>query len=526
MYQRSGRKGTILVGEDEPEVRSYLTMALECHGYNVEAADDGTEVLQVLRSHSRPIAAVILDILMPRMDGLATVREIRRENTVLPVIMISAAAAPLTIAEAMRCGATGFLAKPITHDQLCGALKQALNGAWGEQEAPALPFEDEPAASRCTGWARESESFVERVGPCDAPVLILGETGSGKEVLVRRLHARSARARKPFLKVNCAALPSELVESELFGYDRGAFTGAFQKKAGLFELADGGTLLLDEIGDMDLKLQAKLLQVLQDQTFQHLGGKDTLQVNVRVMAATHRDLEQAIEDGRFREDLYYRLSVITIRIPPLRERRSEILPLAEYFLEKYAGEGPVPLLSAPVRQALAGYGWPGNIRELENAMRGYLVLQDAASLEAELHRRSLRGWHSMEPPAPAAAAAAAASVPEAPPAPILQQVNRAKEQAEAQAILQALNSTHWNRRQAAALLGVDYKALLYRMKKLSIRNSKLHEALPAGDGRKRAGAAGGRQEQPFVAMAGRATALIPVMGWLWDVVSSGMAGMA
>ena len=224
------------------------------------------------------------------------------------------------------------------------------------------------------------------VAPSDAPVLIRGETGVGKEVVARELHALSLRSRKSFLKLNCAALPSELVESELFGYERGAFTGAFQKKPGMFELADGGTILLDEIGDMDFKLQAKLLQVLQDHEFQRIGGKETIHVDVRVMAATHRDLEHAIADRQFREDLYYRLNVISIELPALRERKEDVVPMAEFLIRKNCPSSP-PSLTSAMKQALVDYDWPGNIRELENVVRRFIILRDADSIVRELRTK-------------------------------------------------------------------------------------------------------------------------------------------
>jgi two-component system response regulator AtoC len=318
---------------------------------------------------------------------------------------------------------------------------------------------------------------LERVGNSDVPVLLQGETGVGKEVLARQLHARSPRARKPFLKVNCAALPSELIESELFGYERGAFTGAFRNKPGKFELADGGTILLDEIGDMDLKLQAKLLHVLQDQEFERLGGREPVRVNVRVMAATHCDLEAAVREGRFRADLYYRINVISIKIPPLRERRDEILDLAEFLLAKHAPAGcRPPAVPAVLRQALLAYDWPGNVRELENVMRRYLVLQDAEMIARELSLRSLAQ------PMGAVASPAVNLLEPANGTSPLRKVEEAKRHAERDAILAALNTTQWNRKQAAALLGVDYKALLYKMKKLGIGQPN---APPTGSGQGR-----------------------------------------
>jgi two-component system response regulator AtoC len=307
-----------------------------------------------------------------------------------------------------------------------------------------------------------------RVAASDVPLLIEGETGAGKEVLARQIHTNSARARKPFLKLNCAALPGELVESELFGYERGAFTGAFTSKPGKFELAQGGTILLDEIGDMDVRLQAKLLHVLQDKECERLGGKDRIPLDVRVMAATHCDLKRAIADGRFRSDLYYRLNVVAIRVPPLRERLADIQPAAEFFLRKHCGDGSsAGLLPPALRQAMLEYEWPGNLRELENMMRRLLVIQDPDELTRQLFSASADTG---------AAAAPAGEVIRFQPAgagssmgfPVLEKVNEAKRKAEIEAILRALDASHWNRKLAAKILRIDYKALLYKMRKLEI----------------------------------------------------------
>jgi two-component system response regulator AtoC len=327
------------------------------------------------------------------------------------------------------------------------------------------------------------QSLVAQIGLSEAPVLIQGETGSGKEVFARELHVNSPRANKIFLKLNCAALPSELVESELFGYERGAFTGAFQKKSGMFETADGGTILLDEIGDMDVRLQAKLLQVLQDREFQRIGGKDVIKVDVRVMAATHRDLEKAIVERTFREDLYYRLNVINVVLPPLRERKEDIVPLAEYLLKKHAPAGkPVPVLTLDLKHALMTYHWPGNIRELENVIRKLIVFRDVDLVAQDLHARAIR-----KPLIAASAGSPMRTEANPTPAnhgsedtPILEQVTKAKHQAETDAILAALKSTRWNRKQAAALLKIDYKALLYKMKKLGLEDNVISFApIPA-----------------------------------------------
>jgi two-component system response regulator AtoC len=470
---------TVLVAEDELEVRAYLEMALSCLGYAVELAQDGAEAMECLRNSGGEIKAVLLDFVMPTKDGIDTLREIRELYPDLPVILVSGASSPLNIVSAMKNGATDFLSKPVTHEDLRKALLRALNVNAVERMNPKRS-----TVGTAQAYIGKSQKMAQlhailgQVGWAEAPVLIQGETGSGKEVIARELHANSRRAKKPFFKLNCAALPSELVESELFGYERGAFTGAFQRKPGIFEVADGGTVLLDEIGDMDVRLQAKLLQVLQDSEFQRIGGKETIKVDVRVIAATHRDLLKSIEAGQFREDLYYRLNVVNLVLPPLRERKEDIAGLLDFLLKKYLTQGvPMPLMTAELRSAVLAWDWPGNVRELENFARKFLIFQDAALMVRDLCEKVKR-QAPIARTRPLARAAAAGDGGDGmhggydPPVddsvPVLEQVTQAKRQAEAGAILAMLHATRWNRKQAAALLKIDYKALLYKMKKLGI----------------------------------------------------------
>jgi two-component system, NtrC family, response regulator AtoC len=481
---------TILVADDESEIRSYLGAALGSQGFRVEFADSGADVLERLRPNNDPndadVSLVLLDILMPDRDGLQTLQELQRIRPEVPVIMLSGATSPGNIVTAMKGGAIDFLAKPVSYHDLTAAIQKVLSANKGEQVPDVISPVEELLLPIIGAWSQKLDLLLQRIGTSDVPVLLQGETGVGKEVLARKLHARSMRAAHPFLKLNCAALPSELVESELFGYERGAFTGAFKNTPGKFEMANHGTILLDEIGDMDFKLQAKLLQVVQDHEFLRLGAKETVKVDVRVMAATHCNLEQAIVEGRFREDLYYRLNIIDIQIPPLRERRDEILPLADFFLRTHATpDKPVLGLTPRLRETLLAHDWSGNIRELENVMRKYLVLRNAEVVAEDLarraHKRSSALKHASSkihsPAAHAPGIVPDVQIKDGPTsqpsdASILNGVNNAHRTAEAEVIIAALNAALWNRKQAAAFLKIDYKALLYKMKKLGIGEKK------------------------------------------------------
>jgi two-component system response regulator AtoC len=491
----------IAVVDDDPAFAEYLSTLLTAWGYDVNRFSSGPELLHALGS-GQPPDVVLLDVLMPQMDGLETLKAARAAHPALQVIMLSGTQVPSTIVDAVRFGAVDYVVKPDDPEGLGeAALEIAIRNAAEKVRLTsevarlrAQVADDPDGAQPCWGAGlpmRNVLTMVERVAESDVSVLISGESGVGKEVIARELHRRSTRRAHQFIKVNCAALPAELLESELFGHERGAFTGAQVMRIGKFEFANQGTILLDEIGEMPASLQAKLLHVLQDREFTRLGSNRPVSVDVRVIAATNRDLEQMIRAGTFREDLYYRLQVIEIRVPALRDRRDEIVPLAEFFLIKYAARYGRSALrpSAKLREAFLAYPWPGNVRELENVIKRFVILQDEELVLAELQRprtfdpapHSDNGAHELAPhvdrePRPVmngdsvrdAAAGAVDGASSTAGVTLPELARRASIAVERQAIQQTLDQFRWNRRKAARALGVSYKTLLNKMKECGI----------------------------------------------------------
>ncbi len=459
-------RGTVLVVDDEPSIRRYLQTLLEVEGYSAVPAASGREALEIVQGEQRP-DLVILDVLMPEMDGLETLRRLMQVDSSLRVVMLSCTGEVATVVEAIKLGAQDYLTKPFEKSELDAALLKCQKRSELEREKERLEEYCEQITEDLSFIASSAQMIrireqVLQIAPVDVPVFLYGESGVGKEVIARMIHLRSPRATLPFIKVNCAALPSELLESELFGYEPGAFTGATRSKPGKFELANHGTIFLDEIAEMSTHLQAKLLHVLQDQQYSRLGGRALVNVDVRVIAATNADVHEAMRSGRFREDLYYRLNVFTVHVPPLRERTKEIPILLNHFVTKYSqklqkGAPPIPdqLVSAAIN-----YNWPGNLRELENFAKRYVILEDCEAMLRELSL--LRAREEAADVAPSGTN----SVTQ--PQGLKSLVRGLKDQAEMQAIAQALDQTNWNRKEAAKLLNISYKALLYKIRQFNL----------------------------------------------------------
>jgi two-component system response regulator AtoC len=455
---------TILVVEDDAVTRSALCEHLATAGYGVRSATSGREALAALRD-SRDVDAVLLELFMPDMDGFELLRRHREADGRAVVVVLSGVAGTGSVVKAMRAGAADYLVRPFALAELDLVLRRALErrtsvAAPPRPAAEAASAEPGGEVTVSAAMGRVWELAL-RVADTDVPVLLAGESGVGKDVVARRIHVASRRAKRPFVKINCASLPGELLESELFGHEKGAFTGAHAHKPGQFELADEGTIFLDEIGELDPRLQAKLLQVLQDEEFYRVGGTRSLRVDARVVVATNRDLEKEIASGRFREDLYYRLNVVTIRVPPLRERKEDIAPLVRHFAEKYLRRYQGGLAHVPdeVVERFRAYDWPGNVRELENLVRRLVVLKDPSTVMGELP--PLRATVSA-PPLPGALKL------EADDTPLKEVGKRAARIAEREAILRALTMTGWNKRKAASSLQISYKAVLYKIKDCEI----------------------------------------------------------
>ena len=357
---------TILVVDDDAALRRALATALEDMGHAVAEVSGGEAALAWLSRHRAD--AMLLDLRMPGMDGMAVLRALRDRPDAPPVAVLTAVPTSDNTIEAMRLGAADHLTKPIGRDGLRAVLARMLPPPEAPAPAPAASHAREGDLVGMSAAMRDVQKKIGMLADSDATVLLLGETGSGKEVVARAIHRHGRRAKSPFVAVNCAAIPADLLESLLFGHVRGAFTGAVAERVGSFREAQGGTLFLDEIGDMDLAMQAKMLRALQERVVTPVGGRP-MPIDVRVIAATHRDLVQAVQQGRFREDLYYRLGVVPLELPPLRDRLADIIPLAEHFLALSAAESGPKHLAADAAALLLSHSWPGNVRELLNAMK-------------------------------------------------------------------------------------------------------------------------------------------------------------
>jgi DNA-binding NtrC family response regulator len=379
-------KGRILVVDDEPNARTALAEILREEGYAVETAADGFKGLARFEEFAPDL--VLTDLKMPGMDGVELLRKLRQIDTELPVVIMTAFGAVETAVSAMREGAADYLTKPLNTDELTMVIERALERSKLRRETQELKSQlaERYKFDNIIGNSPEMQEVfksVAQVAPSRATVLVTGESGTGKELVAAAIHHRSPRHAGPFVRLHCAALAETLLESELFGHERGAYTGADRRREGRFEQADGGTLFLDEIGDITASTQVKLLRVLQERQFERVGGNQTLTVDVRLIAATNRDLKQLVAEGRFREDLFYRLNVINIQLPPLRKRRSDVAALAMHFLQRFARENDkrVDRFSDSALARIVAYDWPGNVRELENVVERAVVLADGPTIE-------------------------------------------------------------------------------------------------------------------------------------------------
>ncbi|MDR9466760.1 sigma-54 dependent transcriptional regulator [Marinospirillum sp.] len=443
----------ILLVEDDADLREALEDTLELEGWDYVSAVNGRDALKLLEKNS--VGLVISDVSMPVMDGYELLAEVTQKYPGLPMVLMTAYGSVSQAVEAMRQGAVDYLVKPFEPELLVTLIRPLLNSSPLSDATDQGPVVEDPASL-------ELLKLASRVAKSDASVMIGGESGTGKEVLARYIHLESGRASKPFVAINCAAIPESLLEATLFGYEKGAFTGANASTPGKFEQADGGTLLLDEVSEMPMELQAKLLRVLQEQEVERLGSRKTLKLNVRVLATSNRDLKQSISDGVFREDLYYRLNVFPLVWPPLRERKADILPLARALLAKHAqrmGVSQVPELHSSASKLLLEHAWPGNVRELENVMQRALIMTTGKQVTAESiiiekdHRLAVVENNKNESqPVPVQASSEALK-------------EDLKEQ-EFRMILEALQQEGGRKKETAERLGISPRTLRYKIAKM------------------------------------------------------------
>jgi len=466
--------GTLLIVDDDAQLRRSFVRILQEEGHTVHTASSGEEGVALAASCEPELA--ILDVRLPSMTGLEAFREIHRKSPKLPVIIMTAFGTTETAIEATRLGAFDYVLKPFEIPAMLELIRQALEA--GRLMRSRVEMDALPASTSTEALVGRSPAMQEvykaigRVAPTDATVLIRGESGTGKELVARACYQYSLRTDKPFSVINCVAIPDTLLESELFGYERGAFTGATQRRVGKIEQANGGTVFLDEIGDMPFTIQSKILRLLQEKSIERLGGRQPIPVDVRILAATNRDLEKSLEEGRFREDLYYRLKVVTLSIPPLRQRGSDIPLLAEHFLTRFSREMEVPNpgMTEEARRELAQHSWPGNVRELANAVQKALIfsrgcpigLQDVAQVFSQKGSEAPAGDRGLKEEIHQWVRETLNTAPEG------SAFEKLMESFEKILVSEALETTHGNRSRASKLLGISRPTLLSKIEKYGI----------------------------------------------------------
>jgi len=449
---------SVLVIDDKESVRQMLSKTLECEGYEVDVAQDGMAGLR--KAKEKRFDLVLTDLKLPQMDGLEVLSSMKELDPEIAVIVMTAYGTIETAVQAIKQGAFDYLAKPFDPDHLNFLIKRALenrrllaeNVLLREELAHNLGYYEIIGKSQ---KMKEVSRLVKRVAPSDSTVLLLGESGTGKELFARAIHNLSKRKKGPYVAINCAAIPRELLENELFGSEKGAYTGSVTRKMGKFEIAEGGTIFLDEVGDLDIALQAKLLRVLQEKKFERLGGTKIISVNVRMIAASNFDLKKAIEKKAFREDLYYRLSVFPIHIPPLKQRREDIPELATHFIKKYCFQmkKPEKTISREAMRLLEKYHWPGNVRELENTIERAIILCEGKRILPE--HLAIRIQTNNEIRLREGAG-------------LKEVAQHAQSEAEKALITRVLSETRGNKRRTAEILKIDYTTLFDKLKKYNI----------------------------------------------------------
>jgi two-component system nitrogen regulation response regulator NtrX len=458
-------KARILLVDDEAEIRRSVRMILEYEGYDVQEASSGPEALALVEREAPDL--VFLDIKMPGVDGLEVLEKIKHVNESLPVVMISGHGTVSTAVEATKLGAFDFIEKPLASERVLVTIKNALDRTRLQDENRSLKRAVE-ARHQMVGESvglRQVWDAIKRAAPTNATVLLLGESGAGKELVARAIHRNSLRSRERFVQVNCAAIPEELIESELFGHEKGSFTGATEKQIGKFEQADRGTIFLDEVGDMSAKTQAKVLRVLQEGEVERLGSARTIKVDVRVIAATNKDLEAEIERGNFREDLYFRLSVIPIKVPPLRDRREDIPALVRHFADLFSRENNrrAQRFTPAALEALQKARWKGNVRELRNTVERLLIMTPGDSIDADDLRDAIRPDTKASPPEASGGPAAAGGNHVAPGT-----LREFKELAERKFLVDKLRENAWNISKTAEIIGTPRSNLYKKLEQYGI----------------------------------------------------------